>query len=184
MKASEQPSPMRLACWAGIGSLISVCPMVLLPMRIFRLPLSAAPCEVGSAVSLGHWWPLLLLLAPMLIGFGISFRAEKRLRKGVKENAWSEMELMPLCQRLRSPVWGVLAGAQILGFCVLILPKAHGLHYSSVIWTLILPLQTLGRIYQIVKPVVSHTGLLEKRSLAPISSEHWGEPRQDRSLAL
>jgi hypothetical protein len=75
MKVPERLSPMRLACWAVIGSLISVCPFLLLPMRILRLPSHATPFEVG-AVSLGRWWPLLLLLAPMLIGFAISFLAE------------------------------------------------------------------------------------------------------------
>jgi hypothetical protein len=181
MKAPGRLSPMRLACWAGISSLISVCPFLLIPTRIFRLPPGAAPCEVGG-VSMGRWWPFLLLLAPLLIGCVISLRAEKRLRKGIKENVWTEMELTPLRQRLRSPVWGVLAGAPIMVFCVLILPKAHGLHYSGLLLTLIMPLQTIGRIYQIVKPAVSSTGLLEKRSLAPIYSEHWGQPRQDGSL--
>jgi hypothetical protein len=101
----------------------------------------------------------------------------------VKENAWSEMELTPLRERLRSPVRRVLAGAQIFVCCGLIFATTYGMHYASLLWTLILPLQTMARLYQIVKPV-SRTGLLEERSLVPIYSEHWGESRQDRSLSL
>jgi hypothetical protein len=121
--------------------------------------------------------PLLIVacLFPLICGYAISLSAERRLRKGMNEKAWTEQELEPLRLRLSHPVGKWLLGILIAAFGILILLSARGLYPASMIWALILPFQIMARVYQTVMSAGRSDSMLLGNNFAPIQSEHWGE---------
>jgi hypothetical protein len=96
---------------------------------------------------------------------------------------WIDEELGPLRRLLDHPAWNVLVGIPFL--ILLIVLSIRRLDHHIVPWGfLILPSQTVMRLQQIVKPRVSSERLLVWQSLAPIHSEHWGEPHRARAMAF
>jgi hypothetical protein len=174
MKMPQRTSPMQLACWAGIGSLIAASEFVVGFVNIPHLPTKVP----GMGVVL--WSRPLLIVAcflPLICGYAISLSAERRLRKGMNEKAWTEQELGPLRLRLSHPVGKWLIGILIATFGILILLSARGLYPASMIWALILPFQIVARVYQTVMPAGRSDSMLLGNNFAPIQSEHWGRRR-------
>jgi hypothetical protein len=174
MKMPQRTSPLQLACWAGIGSLIAASEFVVGFVNIPHLPTKVP----GMGVVL--WSRPLLIVAcflPLICGYAISLSAERRLRKGMNEKAWTEQELGPLRLRLSHPVGKWLIGILIATFGILILLSARGLYPASMIWALILPFQIVARVYQTVMPARRSDSMLLGNNFAPIQSEHWGRRR-------
>jgi hypothetical protein len=174
MKMPQRTSPLQLACWAGIGSLIAASEFVVGFVNIPHLPTKVP----GMGVVL--WSRPLLIVAcflPLICGYAISLSAERRLRKGMNEKAWTEQELGPLRLRLSHPVGKWLIGILIATFGILILLSARGLYPASMIWALILPFQIVARVYQTVMPAGRSDSMLLGNNFAPIQSEHWGRRR-------
>ncbi len=159
MKKPGQTSPMRLACWDLIGSLLIVTAFA--QTLIYVLLGDARPWS-GKWI----WW------GPFVLGLGIIFMVERQLRGAI----WTDEELEPLRRLLNHPAWNVLV--LIPFFVLLIMLGIRRLDHHIVPWVfLLLPSQTVMRLQQIVKPKVSSERLLAWQSFAPIHSEHWGEPR-------
>jgi hypothetical protein len=97
-------------------------------------------------------------------------------RRQLQGKVWTDEELGPLRQLLDHPAWNVLV--LIPFFVLLIMLSIRRLDHHIVPWVLLLlPSQMVMRLQQIVKPKVGSERLLAWQSLAPIHSEHWGEPR-------
>jgi hypothetical protein len=174
MKMPQRTSPMQLACWAGIGSVIAASEFVLGFVNIPHLPTKVP----GMGVVL--WSRPLLIVAcflPLICGYAISLSAERRLRKGMNEKAWTEQELEPLRLRLSHPVGKWLIGILIAAFGILILLSACGLFHASMIWASILPFQIMANVYRLVMPAGRSDSMLLGNNFAPIQSEHWGRRR-------
>jgi hypothetical protein len=159
MEKLGQTSPMRLARWDLIGGLFVVAGFV--QELVYVLLCNGRP---GS----GRW----MWLGPFVLGMCIIFVAERQLRGEI----WTEEDLGPLRRLLDHPAWNVLVLMPF--FVLLIMLSIRRLDHYTVPWVLlILPSQTVMRLQQIVKPKVSSERLLAWQNLAPLHSEHWGEPR-------
>jgi hypothetical protein len=178
MKMPQRTSPLQLACWAGIGSLIAASEFVLGFVNLHHLT-----TKVPGMGAVPWSRPLLLIacLFPLICGYAISLSAERRLRKGMNEKAWTEQELEPLRLRLSLPVVKWLIGILIAAFGVLILLSACGLFRASMIWALIFPFQIMANVYRLVMPAGRSDSMLLGNNFAPIQSEHWGGRRQAAS---
>jgi hypothetical protein len=176
MKMPQRTSPMRLVCWAGIGSVIAASEFVVGFVNIPHLRTKVP--GMGAVL-----WPRPLLfiacLFPLICGYAISLSAERRLRKGMNEKAWTEQELEPLRLRLSLPVvkWLIGIGIVIAAFGILILLSARGFSGVGLIWVLLFPLQNMARVYQTVMPAGRSDSMLLGNNFAPIQSEHWGGRR-------
>lgn len=169
MNHAERSSPMRLAAWAGVGSVLVVSPVIF---ELLRLPQFLA--HEGNSGAVLSAWPLrLLVFVPSLIGLGIALVAGQKLRGGIKKDAWTDAELEPLRRRLRKPVWGLVSVALvILGVGLVV--TARGFDHAGWFCFLILPFQILLQIVQAVRPVESSRERID--GSATVRSEHWGEP--------
>jgi hypothetical protein len=176
MKELAQTSPMRLAGWVGAGSLLSA--------SVFALGFVHAPCKPvgfcgeGAALWGGRLF-LFLGLACLLGGSALAFWAVGRLRRGMKEGAWSDAELAPLRKRLDHPVWGWLGVAGMVGIVAVLILYARGSLHLPLFYLLIFPFQSFSRVKQIVKHAQNDgagSGILRDwRNFKPLRSEHWGE---------
>jgi hypothetical protein len=159
MKKPGQMSPMRLACWDLIGSLLVVTAFAQTLIHVL----------LGSARPWSGKW---IWLGPFVLGVGIVLMAERQLR----DRIWTDEELGPLRRFLNHSAWNVLV--LIPFFVLLIMLSIRRLDHHMVAWVfLILPSQTVLRLKQIVKPKVTSERLLAWESFAPVRSEHWGKPR-------
>jgi hypothetical protein len=112
----------------------------------------------------------------------ISMVAEKRLRRGFKNDVWQESEVELLRRRLVHPAWSILVALTLVTWFVHAVVASHGLLGFG---TLMFPMQTISRLKMMVgSKQVARGGVLQDwRNFKPIQSEHWGEPRRD-SLSL
>jgi hypothetical protein len=175
MKMLGSSSPLRLACWAGIGTAVMVIPFLLLVLLNPLLRINHC-VELLSSKNLLR---LTVVLIPLLSGVAVSLMAERRLRRGIDNEEWQERELEPLREVLAYPVWtvmGVIPLVVLIGYGV----TANVSHGMPLFSSLMLPVQMISRLRVMVKPKrVAGGGLQDWRSFKPIQSEHWGEPRQD-----
>src|SRR5258708_14605013 len=104
MKRRGDPSPMQLAGWSGAGCLVWIG--AILPSTVRAL---ALPAEKPTSFSASDWVALLVAV----LGFAICFMAERRLRKGVKDDSWTRDELEPLRMRLEGSWLSVLGWLSI-----------------------------------------------------------------------
>ena len=155
MKAPELSSPMRLACWAGVSSLITG---------------SALPI---AAISRSVW-----AIVPFFVGMAIFYLAKRQLERGVYKGLWTDAELEPLRRRAADPAWMVLFLLVFAAFivCDIITDFPRG---SYLVWALLFPLQMMLYLKTILKlpSPEGDGGLLNLRNSNPIRSEHWGESR-------
>ena len=123
-----------------------------------------------------NWLRLAVLFPPVVSGIFLSLKSEKRLRRGVTEDLWSEEELQPLRKRLKHPAWTALAFMALTGWPVaaLVFPQYHR---ESLFWGLLIFAQRIQRLEAIVRSQVRPSERLRGWNVsAPIRSEHWGEP--------
>ena len=155
MKMPGSASPMGLACWAGVDSLLS-----------------------GSTVLIAAIYRSAWTFVPFFVGGAIFLLAQRRLISSINNDVWTDTELEPLRRRSAHPAWIVLF---VLAFAALIICDiVTNLHRGAfTLWALLLPLQMMQYLQAMVKP--SHFdgdgGLLNLRNSSPIQSEHWGGSR-------
>jgi hypothetical protein len=117
-------------------------------------------------------------LVGAILGFTICLLSVRRLRKGVKDNFWTKDELEPLLRRLNGSWISVLGWLSIGALTVSIFgQRFHG--YVGLYAMLGIPSVAFERIRNVLKAGVN-SGTSSKRTWisAPLSSEHWGEPRR------
>ena len=167
---------MRLAIWAGVGSLVMASTFLIESVwHVPRLPTN----------STGLWamlWAVQLrfvvYFTPFVIGLLISLPYEKRLRNGISGSLWSQEELEPLRRRMAHPIWIILYSLSVLAWIASAI-TSHGLHASPLFWVLFVSTQMILRLQTIVRPKpVSPSGLSGWHNSAPIRSEHWGGPNR------
>ena len=155
MKMPQRTSPMRLACWAGAGSLIT-----------------------GSTILIAAIYRSAWAFVPFFVGGAIFLLAHRQLKLGIKNELWTDTEWEPLRRRSAHPAWWILF---FLAFAALIVCDiVTDLHRGTfLLWAVLLPLQMMMSVQVIVKP--SHSlgdgGLLNLQNSSPIQSEHWGNSR-------
>jgi hypothetical protein len=159
MKKLGQTSPMRLACWNLIGILLILTGFV---RELMHVLLSSG----------GPWSGKWIWLGPYVFGMGMILIAERQLRGQV----WTDEELGPLRRLMAYPAWNVLIWIPIVALLIMLFIRRLEHHMGLGVF-LILPSQMVIHLQQIVKPKSSSGRLLAGQSLAPIRSEHWGEPR-------
>jgi hypothetical protein len=172
MNSAERSSPMRLAAWAGFGSVLFVSPVLFKFLRL----LQSSTHEVSQFAALSAW-PLRLFVVgvPSLIGLGIALMAAQKLRGDVKKSAWTDAELDPLRRRLRNPVLILMLTALVvLGIGLVV--TSHGFDHAGYFCFLIMPFQIWSQIAQAVRPVDGSQERIDWNGSAAIRSEHWGEP--------
>jgi hypothetical protein len=155
MKAPESSSPMRLACLAGVGSLVA-----------------------GSAILIVTINRSAWAFVPLFVGMAIFYLAHRQLKLGVDKDLWTDAELEPLRRRTAHPAWMVLFLLAFAAFivCHIVTDFHRG---SYLVWALLLPLQMMLSLKTTLKLPHSEGdgGLLKLQNSSPIRSEHWGESR-------
>jgi hypothetical protein len=168
MKNVEHLPPTRWAAWAALGSLLMVTPALF---ALLKLPDFFV--VVGAP---GAAWPMRLLrLGPFLVGFCMAIVAVTRLRRGVKRNVWTELELETLRRLLRNPLWVTVSVALFLlalGLAVM----DHGSGHAGLFCFLIAPSQTLMNLVNATKSVATTQDRIDLNGSAAMRSEHWGDP--------
>lgn len=165
MKAQGLFSPMWLAGWSGIGS--------LLVSGTFLLGFLFAP---GS--QLGR----ILFLTPACAGCAITTLAQARLRKGVSGNIWADDAIEPLRKLLEYPVWTYLS---VTAFCVSIALIVWGFNHPILFISVVFPLQTFMSLSTAMRPKIDYDAQgmrIDWAKSAPIRSEHWGQTRRDEPV--
>jgi hypothetical protein len=168
MKNVEHLPPTRWAAWAALGSLLMVTPALF---ALVKLPDFLAFWDAPSAA-----WPMRLLrLGPFLVGFCMAIVAVTRLRRCVKRNVWTELELETFRRRLRNPVWVTVSVALcLLGLGLVVMD--HGSGHADLFCFLLAPAQTLMNLVNATKSVATTQDRIDLNGSAAMRSEHWGEP--------
>jgi hypothetical protein len=155
MKMLGSLSPMRLACLAGIGSLIAGSALLIV------------------TISHSAW-----VFALLFLGLTIIYPAQRQLKLGVDKDLWTDAELEPLRRRAAHPAWMVLflVAFAALIICDIVTNLSRGTYF---IWAVLFPLQMMLSLKTTLKlrPPEGDGGRLKLQSSSPILSEHWGESR-------
>jgi hypothetical protein len=171
----QKPNPKRLVIWAIAGSFLAASTWFLAWLPIPRF--TANECGCWDLLWMNRL-RLISLLGPFVVGMTVSFLAERRFKRCVNNQTWSEAQLEPVRALIAKPIWswtsGLLIGATALSL-IFILRREHT-GAGAYIYMLLLPTQTVTRIRQLVTPRVKSTGgLIDWRSFKPIHSDHWGQ---------
>jgi hypothetical protein len=155
MKMPGSTSPMRLAGWAGVGSLIAGSAILIV------------------TISRSAW-----AFAPLFLGLAIFYPAQRQLKLGVDKDLWTDAELEPLRRRVAHPAWMLvfLGAFAALIICDIVTNLSRGTYF---IWALLFPLQMMLSLKTTLKlrPPEGDGGLLKLQNSGPIRSEHWGNSR-------
>jgi len=175
MKAPESSLPMRLAWWAGVGSLVSVSTFLILLLPIPRLSVA------GHGARVFLWENLLRIIAslvPLCCGLIMMWRAERRLRRGIKNDSWTDEELEPLRRLMAHPA--VIIGSFIppifwLGYVI----SSDRFRGAALVCIFIIPVQLVWRLKTTVMPQGAEGGVMfqDGGDFKRIQSKHWGESR-------
>ena len=167
---------MRLVGWALAGAAIATSACLLTFLPIHRSPVAGCECGFGAMLWAARLW-LLAFLTPATVGLVILWRAEQRLKQGMENDSWSDIELGPVRGLLLSPFWKLGAGAVIVIGMLSLAVQGHHIGFFPL---LLLPDQVVMRLSQLVmrpKPR-SEAWWTMASNFKPIQSEHWGEPKQ------
>jgi O-antigen ligase len=155
MKMPGSTSPMRLACLAGVGSLMAGSAFLII------------------TISRSAW-----SFVPLFVGLTIFYLAQRQLKLGVDKDLWTDAELELLRRRAAHPAWMALFLLGVAAFiaCNIVTDFHRG---SYLVWAMLFPLQTMLYLKTILKlsPPEGDGGLLKLQTANPIRSEHWGESR-------
>lgn len=166
-------SPRPLAILAIAGSVLAASAWFL---NFVHLP---APQESGC----GFWSMLwayrlraVIVLLPPVLGVAISFWAEKRFKQIFLKGQWTEADLASTKSLVIQPFWTWSAILAVLGSILWVVVDRQ-MKGASMVYLLIFPAQTVGRLRQLIAPTAALTSVLtDSHNLQPIQSEHWGEP--------
>ncbi len=166
-------SPQRLAACCGLGALLFLLAGVLL-------------CSVGS-----HYFPLpnggwrglvsqsgALAVCVFLLAIGgavLSWKAESRLKEGLRLERWDMREVEALRRTLANPGWTLVFWA---GTIAVIAGAFAGPQHSpmrTMIYFYLLPIQSISRLRTALKEQGLPSVRIAWNEMKPIRSKHWGE---------
>jgi hypothetical protein len=170
-----KPNPKLLVTWAIVGAVIATSTWFLSFVHIPRLPTN------GSGFWAVLWMNRLRFIAffaPFAIGVTVSLLAERRLKRGLQDEIWSEAQLEPMLTLVAKPIWSWTGWLLFGAAAVSVIFSARTAHTGgSLFYILLYPIQTAMRIRQLVTPKIQSTGgLKDWQNFKPIRSEHWGQP--------
>ena len=117
---------------------------------------------------------LLLSLASMVAGLVIAWRAESRLKDGLRLERWSEREVEELRKKANLPIWSwVYWGLVIVYFAALVLAPRHS-PFIFFGYPMLILVQMIVRLRVALRPATPPTSRLAWSDLKPIHSDHWG----------
>ena len=158
---------MRLVVWFVIGgavALSSFLALLLVPVpadRIERLLISGV---IG--------------FVPFCIGIAISLVAMHRLRRGIKNEMWTEAALAPLRTRINHPAWTLLILLSFVTYVgsAIVSDLNHGTGLRNALMILVI---WISQLKVVMKPreVAGEGGLRDLQNSKIIQSKHWGESR-------
>ena len=127
--------------------------------------------EMHTGVEQKLPWVLMIL-----VGMVSSLAAERRLNRGLKEEQWTERQLTPVRNLLRSFAvfmlgWALFAGALLAEVLI------RSSHVSGVAWSFFGPLFVLNRVRSMFKPEATAPIRLVPPTISeaqPLHSERWG----------
>ncbi len=177
----HKPNPSRLALVALAGSLLATATIFV---SFIHVPLVEV---TGHGIGSTLWRNSLRCLGymgPILIGLPPTFWAERRLRRGIHDELWTEAELDRVRTLVQKPFWRWFSFG-LIAVCLFLFVFRQGFNLGFFIGMLIYPSQVAMRIRQLVTPAEAPKILLrEWQSSKPIHSEHWGEVRQDGDTSI
>jgi hypothetical protein len=164
-------SMMRLSCLAGVGSL-----MILgVYFRFLIQDISGTPGRHPAS------FVDKLFVGFAFLGMAVCLLSVRCLRAGASRNFWTKDKAMRLRRWVNNRSLSLYA---FLAFCVAV-PQffARSHHHLALGSLLIFPLQIFLAVDRCVELVVSsesseRSTLWESGRMLPLTSEHWGEPRQ------
>jgi hypothetical protein len=146
----------------------------LLAASSFPLISLFAPIHVHNNVArfLGL---IALSFAPMLIGFYITFTAQKNIEIAIADERWPESEVLPFRVAFESGAWKLFVA--VLFVCMLIAAvisfSSPARHYRGAYWAVLIVIQNITRLptaFREPKPTPPPT----LTPTHPLQSTHWG----------
>jgi hypothetical protein len=167
-------TPRSLAILAIAGSVLAASTWLL---NFVHLP---EPQASGYGLWSALWAYRLravIVLLPPALGVALSFWAEKRFKRAFLKGQWTEAELASTKSLVEQPFWTWSATLAVFGSVLWLVVDRH-MRGASLVYLLVLPVQTVGRLRQLIAPIAARNSVLaDLQNLQPIRSEHWGDPR-------
>jgi hypothetical protein len=171
----RKPNPKHLATLAITGSFVAAAAWLV----------SFLPLPHFSTSGHGFWailWEnrlrITAFLAPFALGLSLSFWAERQFKRCFQNDIWSDTELEPVKALVSNPIWTWAALALIVPGLLSAIYSGHSAHTGGgvLIYTALLPAQTVQRIRQLITPRIKSTSVFaDWQNFKPIRSDHWGE---------
>ena len=165
-------SPKRLAACCGLGGLLFLLAGVLL-------------CTVGP-----HYFPLrnggwgglastsgALAVCVFLLAIGgaaLSWKAESRLKEGLRLERWEAREVEALRRTLANPVWTIVFWAGTIAVVAAAFAGPRHSPVRAMIYFWLLPIQSIGRLRTALKEPRLPSVRIAWDEMKPIRSGQWG----------
>ena len=168
-----KPRPVQLVVIAVSGAFVAA--------STWLIPLLPLPHVHGSCLGLWQsiWANRLLFLAmvvPFVGGIAPMLWAERRLKRGLLDDAWLEDELTGARSMLDRPGWGRASVVLFLACLFVVVTKDGGHSAFFYFYLLMMPTQVVYRMRQMIAlPTVAGIGMQDWQNFKPIRSEHWGD---------
>lgn len=157
MLIDKHATPLRLAGWTALGSVVSVIGFA--SVRAFRESLPA----------------LLACAALALGGLVLVYYPTYQLRRGVENDRWSEEELGPLRRATEHPAWFAATFLLVIAMLAsLVVVNSHRPFFWGV-FVLLQPLSQLSSAVRRPPKAAGHAARLDWSKVPPLQSDHWGE---------
>jgi hypothetical protein len=172
--AQGKPNPRHLVAWAIGAAFFSASSCLLTFLPIPRLPVT------GHGLWAAIWMNRLRIVTfftPFLLGICVSQWAERRFKRGLYADLWSESELQPAKSLAANPAWRWTSLLLFLSVLTIVVVDSRIAGNISVLfYAFLFPTQAASRIRQLLTPRVKTTGVfMDWNNSKPIQSEHWGE---------
>lgn len=166
MSGRPENSPMTLvrrAVWGMALIMSSSVPLVFSP----RNGLGA---HVAGPVRI---WALGGFLVLMLAGFVVSYTAERRMKRWVQADLWSEGELEPARAWLDGRAPGIVFALTFMCFAGIL----WALRWNAVgfLPALVFPLGSVGRLRNMLQKPQRGMATVDRNQLKPLRSDCWGQ---------
>ena len=191
--------PIRLRLWAGAGIAArgdrryyrrmlawnDLSPLQL--GRRFAVGTAVAAAAGGSVFILLPWqgemlpryrWELLSSVALMLLGKGITVRAERTLRRGISADRWAAQELLSLRRWANVPGLQLITNVGFVSFFICLAAGTISPHLRRAVGVglpLYILADAISRLQKAVAVPVPRQPI-GPMVIKPLQSEHWGDP--------
>lgn len=153
-------APVPLAAWTVLGAFLATSSFLW-----------------GTTHRVGQSHPLLLVCAALvLLGLVALYWGANRLRNGVGSEHWPAETVEPLRNVVRHPAWTV---GTIVLLILLVLALVWRSHHNAYFWGVFFLLQAQTQLSNALNRPRTRQGpegFLDWSKVAPLQSDHWGEP--------